>query len=78
MESNPFNFLSLLYLQKDPLVAILPLGTGNDLSRVLGFGEGQSCDADVMEYLQQLTTARPALLDRWRVHFTPARSLSGC
>uniref|UniRef100_A0A0P4WH02 Diacylglycerol kinase n=1 Tax=Scylla olivacea TaxID=85551 RepID=A0A0P4WH02_SCYOL len=62
--------------EKDPLVAVLPLGTGNDLSRVLGFGEGQSWDADVVEYLQQLATARPALLDRWRVHFTPARSLN--
>lgn len=57
-------------------MAVLPLGTGNDLSRVLGFGEGQSGDADVVEYLQQLATAHPALLDRWRVHFTPARSLS--
>ncbi|KAG0723870.1 Diacylglycerol kinase epsilon [Chionoecetes opilio] len=62
--------------ERDPHVAILPLGTGNDLSRVLGFGGGLSWDTDVVEYLQQLNTARPALLDCWRVHFTPARSLN--
>lgn len=61
--------------QRDPLVAILPLGTGNDLSRVLGFGEGHSGDVDAAEYIEQLATATPAKLDRWKVHFDPPRNL---
>ena len=61
--------------QREPLVAVLPLGTGNDLSRVLGFGEGHSADVDVEEYLDQVAVAHPAKLDRWRVRYSPSRNL---
>ena len=46
-------------------MCILPLGTGNDLSRVLGSGEGYTGDVDVAEILAQMRTARVTKLDRW-------------
>ncbi|KRZ69681.1 Diacylglycerol kinase epsilon [Trichinella papuae] len=50
-----------------PTVAVLPLGTGNDLSRVLGWGDGHSGIVDAAEILQQLSQATPVKLDRWLV-----------
>jgi len=56
-------------LQQDyvPPVAILPLGTGNDLSRVLGWGGGFTSRSLLLEVLQQVGEAHVALLDRWAV-----------
>ncbi|XP_064097949.1 diacylglycerol kinase epsilon-like [Macrobrachium nipponense] len=70
-----FNAIFKLKLKREPLVAILPLGTGNDLSRVLGFGEGYSADVDVEDYLDQVSSAHPAKLDRWKVRYSPSRNL---
>nr|XP_045595029.1 diacylglycerol kinase epsilon-like isoform X1 [Procambarus clarkii] len=64
-----FNAIHKMKLMKSPLVAVLPLGTGNDLSRILGFGEGHSRYVDIVEYLQEVNSAKPAKLDRWKVHF---------
>ena len=47
-------------------MGILPLGTGNDLSRVLGWGEGHSHeDVEVTQILDQLAQAVPVMLDRY-------------
>lgn len=55
----------LFDLQIPPQVAILPLGTGNDLSRVLGWGEGYTHeDLDVNGFMRQLQQAKPVKLDR--------------
>ena len=45
-------------------MGILPLGTGNDLARVFGWG-GRYDDALVKRLSKALKTAEPALLDRW-------------
>ena len=45
-------------------MGILPLGTGNDLARVFGWG-GRYHDALVKRLSKALKTAEPALLDRW-------------
>ena len=47
-------------------VALLPLGTGNDLARVLGWGKGVRLDA-LRSRLAALDTAQVRLLDRWKV-----------
>ena len=44
---------------------MLPLGTGNDLSRVLGWGEGHTGDVDCSEYLHVMKKAKPVMLDRY-------------
>mmetsp|Transcript_19920 Transcript_19920/g.57116 ORF Transcript_19920/g.57116 Transcript_19920/m.57116 type:complete len:878 (+) Transcript_19920:2-2635(+) len=46
-------------------VAVLPLGTGNDLARVLGWGA--SFDGDIEKMLEKVLTSRLTVLDRWEV-----------
>jgi len=48
---------------KKPPVATLPLGTGNDISRVLGWGPGYS-GGDVEEIIDSVMEAKPVTLDR--------------
>ena len=55
---------------KKPPVGILPLGTGNDLARVLGWGGGYSNEL-ISELLVQVAEAHTALLDRWQVEIVP-------
>jgi diacylglycerol kinase (ATP) len=49
-----------------PAMALLPLGTGNDLARVLGWGKGVRFEG-ISAHLAALDSARVALLDRWTV-----------
>ena len=55
-------------LQNPPKICILPLGTGNDLSRVLGWGQGYAGDVEVTDILDNVLKARPVSLDRWVKH----------
>ncbi|KAF1331195.1 Diacylglycerol kinase, partial [Globisporangium splendens] len=52
---------------RQPPIAILPLGTGNDLARVLGWGSGFST-RDVSDILTEIAAAHVSLLDRWQVN----------
>mmetsp|Transcript_101433 Transcript_101433/g.293391 ORF Transcript_101433/g.293391 Transcript_101433/m.293391 type:complete len:563 (+) Transcript_101433:64-1752(+) len=49
-----------------PPVAILPVGTGNDLARVMGWGGGFS-GGSIVPILQKVGEAHAAYLDRWTV-----------
>ena len=47
-------------------LAVLPMGTGNDLSRALGWGPGR-VRRDPIALLRAIARAEPVLFDRWRV-----------
>jgi hypothetical protein len=59
--------------QRNPPVAILPLGTGNDLSRILGWGGGYSRSGldQLQDFLTEVCHGHMALLDRWDVLIGP-------
>lgn len=63
-----------LNLNPAPQVALLSLGTGNDLSRVLGWGSGHSGEVKVGEMLRALERATPVKLDRWTVDLKQRRN----
>ena len=58
-------------LSRPPPVAILPLGTGNDLARTLKWGGGYEGDEDVRELLSMINRANIVRLDRWQLSLTP-------
>lgn len=55
-----------------PPVAIMPLGTGNDLARCLGWGTGYSAwrQEGPVGALAEVAQATVALVDRWTLTFT--------
>ncbi|KAG8448081.1 hypothetical protein GDO86_015247 [Hymenochirus boettgeri] len=56
-----------LGLQKQCQLGVLPLGTGNDLARVLGWGSLCDDDAQLLQILEKLERATTKMLDRWSV-----------
>ncbi|UJR32424.1 hypothetical protein I4U23_019886 [Adineta vaga] len=54
-------------LSTNPPAGIYPLGTGNDLSRVLGWGD-QYSSTRLFQILTQIVPAHPMALDRWKIH----------
>ncbi|TDG41830.1 hypothetical protein AWZ03_011745 [Drosophila navojoa] len=57
-------------LQPAPAVGVLPLGTGNDLARSLGWGGGYT-DEPIGKILREIGMSQCVLMDRWRVKVTP-------
>ncbi|XP_005999987.1 diacylglycerol kinase epsilon [Latimeria chalumnae] len=53
-----------------PHVAILPLGTGNDLANTLGWGAGYAGEIPVEQILKNVMEADTVKLDRWKVQVT--------
>ncbi|KAM3725610.1 Diacylglycerol kinase epsilon [Dirofilaria immitis] len=62
-------------LQRKIPVAVLPLGTGNDLSRTLGWGSGREGLVDFFEICRNMRNAKTIKLDRWMVDIIHKRQL---
>uniref|UniRef100_A0A2A4JRX5 Diacylglycerol kinase n=1 Tax=Heliothis virescens TaxID=7102 RepID=A0A2A4JRX5_HELVI len=64
----------LSFPQVKAAVAILPMGTGNDLSRVLGWGAGGHTTLDAHNIINSVKNASLQPLDRWKVTINPKRT----
>ena len=56
-----------LKLHRKAVVGVLPLGTGNDLSQVLGWGSVCNDDNTVPQIIERYESANTKMLDRWSV-----------
>ncbi|KAM8903616.1 diacylglycerol kinase delta isoform 2-T2 [Spinachia spinachia] len=59
--------IDALMLHKQCQLGVLPLGTGNDLARVLGWGSACDDDTQLPQILEKLERASTKMLDRWRI-----------
>lgn len=53
------------FWQKKCQLAVLPLGTGNDLARVLGWGSSCDDDAHLPQILERYEKGSTKMLDRY-------------
>lgn len=70
------NAVFSLHIEPAPPVAVIPLGTGNDLSRVLGWGKEFCPELQPEEVMKKVMEAQIVKLDRWEVATKWANHLS--
>ncbi|KAG5185607.1 ATP-NAD kinase-like domain-containing protein [Tribonema minus] len=57
-----------------PPLAVLPMGTGNDLARTLGWGPGYDGTEDLNQLLETVGASHKVKLDRWSVEIEPLKA----
>jgi len=57
-----------------PPIGVIPLGTGNDLSRVLGWGGGYEGESAIKLFRELTFDSEVIEMDRWKVDVTPDKS----
>ena len=62
------------FIGSPPSVAVLPLGTGNDLARTLNWGSGYT-DESLSKMLSKVLESRSIKLDRWKILTQPNLSV---
>eukprot|EP00400_MALV-I_sp_L67-5_P000329 gene329-1126_t len=55
-------------------LGMLPLGTGNDLAQVLGWGAGYTLEDDLSKFLRRVHSSTTSIFDRWKVTYLRIRS----
>lgn len=60
------NLLDDVQFDNVPPIGVLPLGTGNDMSRTLHWGKGYDGE-DILDLLNEYKTAPICNIDRWNV-----------
>lgn len=68
--------LSFIVVQKQCQIGVLPLGTGNDLARVIGWGSVCDDDAHLPQLLERYEKASVKMLDRYNSFYTSTYSRS--
>ncbi|CAD7960131.1 unnamed protein product [Amoebophrya sp. A120] len=70
------DMLAQKLLRFQPPVALLPLGTGNDLARSLGWGSTfYFSSARALQYLKMVEDAELTILDQWELTLLPKKKL---
>lgn len=62
-----FSSTTTNFILKQCQIAVLPLGTGNDLARVLGWGSSCDDNAHLPQLLERYEKSSTKMLDRWSV-----------
>lgn len=60
---------------REPPVGVVPLGTGNDLARSLGWGPGLHSVSELADYLKWTIAAETVMLDQWQLTLQPHSQL---
>ena len=59
--------IDIMDYHNPPPIAVLPLGTGNDLARTLGWGGGYERSDDLLNLLVHVRKGGIVDVDRWKV-----------
>ena len=65
------------YRTDRPPVAVLPLGTGNDMARCIGWGGGY-VGGSIREVLTEVARSYPVFLDRWNLSLPESTPAASC